>query len=181
MNGWPAQRGHDVIWPRCARPSVRARGPRPRAPAGGAAAASRDRGNTEGCACLVPSPRRPRGVRKGRGGLLPPLSVFFPRDRSSPGRAGLWVGAAVARWYRSREGTGRPARPGELTRLMTSRRLEVRWTVAWPGLRLGVGIGSLHAVLYSSAARISQSRRGQGGGAKAWGPVNPSFGVWTDS
>ena len=23
--------------------------------------------------------------------------------------------------------------------------------------------------------------QGQGGGAKAWGPVNPSFGVWTDS
>lgn len=69
------------------------------------------------------------------------------------------MGVAVAKWYRSREGTGRPARPGELTRLMTSRRLEVRWTVAWPGLRLGVGI--LHAVLYSSAARIWQSRRGR--------------------
>lgn len=112
---------------------------------------------------------RGAGPRRGRG------------DRSSSGRAGLWVGVAVARWCLSREGAGRPARPGELTRLMTRRRLEVRWTVARPGLRVGVGIGSLHAVLYSLAARIWQSYRGQGGGAKAWGPVNPSFGVWTDS
>ena len=87
MNGWPAQRGHDVIWPRCTGPSVRARGPRPRAPAGGGAAASRDRGNAEGCACLVPSPRRPRGVRAGRGGLLPPRSVFF-RPRGFVGGGG---------------------------------------------------------------------------------------------
>lgn len=111
--GGPPRRGHDVIWPRCAGPSVPARGPRPRAHRLRRGCTSRDRGNAERCARLVPQPRRPRGVRAGAG-------PCGRGDRSSSGRAGLWVGVVAARWCLSREGgPGGRLRTRELTRLMT--------------------------------------------------------------